>query len=277
MTLRKHNEKELRHVEELIADFDDPEVLAGYLHDTFGVDQEFTDFLIKAGGTEKLREFYYDALKFDLLKGTTTTSFMSEEKYKERARTAPGEFADPDAAVHGVKHRPCLTSIAYDAFNQSARILRNKGYRPEDATLFDHGCGGAKPILIGRSGELGFKFKKAVGIDYYAPILETANDNAKAMKLDGVKFTHANSAQFNDYNGVNVVFMYNPFDETVVRGVAKMLAKYAGKVIVCYNKPLHADCFDQKFGWKLAHEQGNRSTNLAEQDRHLMIFTRGFD
>jgi 2-polyprenyl-3-methyl-5-hydroxy-6-metoxy-1,4-benzoquinol methylase len=274
--LRIHTEAELKHVEDMINDLDDAAVIAEILIRDYNVDKELTDYLIEIGGTGKVREFWHECLKYDLLNGTRTTSYISEDTYKQRAAASPGEFDAPEAAIHGVKHRPSLTSSIVDPFTRAHRLLQRHGLSAENATVFDLGCGEGKPVLIARSGQLGFQFKKAVGIDYYGPVLETARQNAKTMGLTNVEFKRFNAADFETFNGINVIYMYNPFDESIMRAVAKNIRAKAGTAIVCYTKPLHADCFSSRYGWKQHNDLviGTQSDNPAEQDRHTMFFSR---
>ncbi|MBX2834941.1 MAG: hypothetical protein KTR28_08225, partial [Micavibrio sp.] len=105
--------------------------------------------------------------------------------------------------------------------------------------------------------------------------------NANAMDLkDKVKFVFADASKYKEFNGINVVYMYNPFQEEVMNKVEQNLRRHAGKTLVVYNKPLYGHLFKDK-GWSVLHEQ-NMQHNKAgkpsfDPDLQTQIFSFGFE
>lgn len=238
--------------------------IAEILRKNFGVTQEHIDFLKQDRGAPKLREFFYEVLLFDLRYGTNTSTFIPEEFYATLAKENPNALAAPTKAEHGVKHRSSLTTVIREGFGRVSNTIRNRGLVPSNATLFDLGCGEGKALMIGMSEEFGFNFKRAVGVDYYDAVLDTARENIKKAKLnlkggqtpdgeDKIKFVFADAAEFTSFNGTNIVYMYNPFDEEIIREVEFNLRRCGGTVFLIYNKPEHEDIFTNN-GWELEHK-----------------------
>lgn len=256
------------------------------------ISDEHMEFLANLGGEDKLREVYYEVLKFDddcndkhhlpdsrnkLIK---TSQFILEEEYQEKAISSPELFADPTCADQGVKHRASLTRSITDGFNHAVRYLRDKGYQPQEISFFDLGTGTGKPLLISQMPEFGFNFKKAVGVDYYQPLLDRAKINMELAGLQvgsnsdsPVQLVFSNAATFKNFNGLNLIYMYNPFQEPVMVEVEKNLRRYAGKSVVIYNKPLHSKIFEQN-GWKKIDAIGD--INTPSDDKTTLLFSHGF-
>lgn len=280
------NKEEMAAFESALAEADGVEEIADLLKSKLKIEDDHVAFLIQQGGAAKLREFYYEVIKFDLNYGTNTSSYIPESFYVRIAKENPESLANPSHAVHGVKHRSSLTSTIVTGFNTAVTILRNHGFNPSEASLFDMGCGEGKAILIGMSngghfrtgdsGEKDYRFKKGVGVDYYEDVLAVAQKNvqSKELSVNGkreVRFEFADAAEYRGFNGLNVVYMYNPFNQEIMRKVEKNLRKYAGKSIVIYNKPLHHDLFDNK-GWKLERDIAD-----SDPDKQTRVYSWGLD
>lgn len=243
------------------------------------VSQEHLDFLEREGGAEKLRELYYEVIKFDLLHGTKTSHFISAESLQETARTNPELFASTDAALHTVRHRSSQTSSVVDALNICVRSLQNKGLSKK-ATLFDMGCGTGKILITAMneksSPNFSQHFKKAVGVDYHTPFLDIARENLQSPKIKvdpnkKITLSFADAATYEDFNGVNVVVAYNPFDEEIMQRVEKNMRKVGGNVIFAYIKPEHENVFQTEKGWKTI-----QTVESNDPDRRIKVFERGF-
>jgi SAM-dependent methyltransferase len=270
-----------------LQDSEDPRELKGMLSKVFSeVTDEHFNFLIKLGGARKLREFYHEVLKFDQY-GTQTSQFIPETFYKLEAQHSPDLFANEGVnAVHGVKHRSSLTSSITSALTEALTIFRDRGFDATQVSFYDMGCGTGKPALMAASKifgqQHGFNFTKVVGVDYYKPVLEIARKNAQAPALDippdKISFIFEDAAKFRHFNGVNLVYMYNPFERPIVEKVEANLRRYGGKTILAYNKPLHREVFIEK-GWYVEHELGHRRdlTEKWAEDKRTVILSHGFD
>ncbi len=258
----------------ILTEADSVEEVSDLLTNTLGVKKDHIDFLVGLGGIEKLRELYYESIKFDLTYGTKTCAFISESIYKNTAKHHPELFVNPENAEHGVKHRASLTSSIVDGLTIAQRMLRNKGIDTEEASFFDFGTGTGKPVLIAQHSDFGFGFKKAVGIDYYKEVIHKANENKDLAGLGDdkkIQFAFDDATHFRDFNGINVAYMYNPFDAEIMKRVELNLRKYAGNTLIIYNKPMHSELFEEK-NWKTVHKGTNN-----DPDKCITIYSRGFE
>ena len=270
----------LRVHDRAMLDADSVEEAGKYLR-TFGVTDEHIQFLAGIGGLPKLRELYFQAIRFDLERGTKTTEFIPEAEMQRDAREHPKHFAGPaDSVKDGVKHRPSLTSVIRRGIDSAIEILRDKyGIDPSDASFFDLGTGTGKPLIIAGQD---YDFAQATGIDYNKPLVSKARKNLRAAGLDtrsDIRAMFANASEFRRFNGTNVVFMYNPFLKPVMTEVEKNLRKNGGKTIVVYNKPLFEGLFSEKKGWRIEGRftVGDRGEKTFDADHELLIVSRGFD
>lgn len=239
------------------------------------VSEEHFDFLEKEGGIEKLRALYFQVLEFDVRYGTKTSHFISAEALREQARVNPASFASADATAHTVRHRSSQTDSIEDALNICVRSLQNKGLSGK-ATLFDIGCGSGKILMtaMNERGPFFQHFKRAVGIEHNTNFLAIAEQNLNSPNIklnpDKITLTFADAAQYGDYNGVNVIFMYNPFDAEIMKPVERNIRRQGGSVILAYIKPMQADLFAAD-NWKKV-----QTVESDDPDRRIMVLERGF-
>ncbi len=258
---------------------DSVEEAGAYLR-TLGVTQKHIDFLSGVGGLPKLREAYFQCIEFDLKHGTQTFKYIHEDEMKLDALLHPEHFARPESVQHGVKHRSSLTNVIKRGIDSAVEILREKyGIDASDASFFDLGTGTGKPLIIAGKD---YNFAFSTGIDYNEPLLEDAKRNLKAAGLDSlsnIRAIFADAKEFKRFNGTNVVFMYNPFLEPIMKEVEKNLRRNGGKTVVIYNKPLYAKLFSKERGWQQETHfiAGDHSEQTFDADHEVMVFSRGFD
>ena len=110
-----------------------------------------------------------------------------------------------------------------------------------DDVFYDIGCGKARVTCYMATKPI----KRAVGVEYDADLVKTAEANARTLKgrkakLD-VILADATSV---DYSDATLIFMFNPFGEEVVRKVAQRLPTDR-RLRVCYMGPAHASVFSE--------------------------------
>lgn len=274
MIAHDFSEVDVESFEQQLFKTDDVTEAKTLLQDAFNVTAEHLNFLTEIGGIAKLRQFFYEVIKFDLTHGTRTSDFFSEANYKQVASNDPSQISNPDEVESGVKHRSSLTCVIDDSYEEAVRILRNHGYDPKTASLYDLGCGEGKAVLIGMSEK--YPFKRAFGVDYYKPVLDIAQKNVddfqgNLRKPKEIHFQFKSAAEFQDFNGLNVVYLYNPFDEKIMTELEQHMRKSGGTFIVLYNKPEHAEVFNAK-GWK--KEQQVKDT---DPDKRIDILSWNLD
>ena len=251
------------------------EAVKGLLADTFNISAENLDFLEEHYDIEKLRELYTEHIAFDLKSNVTTIPFISEEKFREMAKTNPESFAKPDQVDGAVKHRPSLPGVVRSALEKIVPMFRTKGYKSKEVTFYDIGCGSGRIVLLGASHSE-YEFRRFKGVDFCEPLVELAKQNVEKTTLpirEGteISFIFQDAASFTDYNGVNLVFMYNPInDKDIMREIEINLSKHGTNVVLVYIKPEHGDIF-QDAGWKCDFHGDS-----DDEDQRFNIYSRGF-
>jgi SAM-dependent methyltransferase len=125
-------------------------------------------------------------------------------------------------------------------------------------TFVDLGCGKGRVLLFAS----GLPFNKVVGVEFCVSLADTARRNLKSytgplqckqsevLTMDAVEFEFPDSPL--------VVFMYHPFDETIMQQVVSNLEssckKHSRQVIVLYFKPEHRHCWDNAVFMQLVSE-----------------------
>jgi len=60
-------------------------------------------------------------------------------------------------------------------------------------------------------------FPKIIGIDFSSPLIEIANKNLSKTRHKNIEFLCANAADWRIPDGNSVVFLFNPFDGTILK------------------------------------------------------------
>jgi SAM-dependent methyltransferase len=118
---------------------------------------------------------------------------------------------------HGVDYVP--TRARY--FRAVLRALR----LPHDSVFVDLGSGKGRILLLAaQSG----RFKKVVGVEFSADLCRAAERNIRLFqrhRASNVKFevVHGDAADYDVQPDQNVFFMFNPFDQVVMRQVVEQI------------------------------------------------------
>ncbi len=118
-----------------------------------------------------------------------------------------------------------------------ASLLRQIRLRP-GCTILDLGCGkGGAMITFARSG-----FKRVDGIELSPELCRVARRNLGLLGLSDVHVIECDAANFVDFDGYDVVYMFNPFPEKIVSEVVSNLAvSLAGaprSITLIYRNPV---------------------------------------
>lgn len=199
-------------------------------------------FLLEQGGDEKVQDHLKENVAFDEQHGTNTADWLPKNKFANH----------PDNFDKGVRYRAAATSEILTAFDKIKSLIDTS-----EAGYYDMGCGKGKTLLIAGMTQ---NFNEVVGIDYYQPFLDIADQNIETCHLDDIKLHFNDMTKFKDFKDTSVVFMYNPADADIIDKVRQNLEESTSKAIVIYNKPLHAEVFkdwrtlDHKVSNDLDHE-----------------------
>ena len=170
---------------------------------------------------------------FDLKYGTDTMNFVELRKLEinSSSRESGVDYV-PTRARH-------LQTIFY------------MGIFTKDDTFIDLGSGKGRTLLIASE-----YFKKVKGIEFSEELCEIAKRNImiysekkREQLCDKIQVIHADVADYNINDEENVFFMYNLFDETVLRKFLKNLEVSINKVPrtvwMIYYYPVHRYVIDQ--------------------------------
>ncbi len=130
------------------------------------------------------------------------------------------------------------------------RILRELPIRHEDYTLIDLGSGKGRTLLLASN----FPFRKIIGIELSHRLSEIARRNIRIYKSSSQKCSDLevvciDAKDFEIPDEKTVFYLYNPFDEYVMREVLSnieaSLKRYASEIYLVYVNPVHYELMDQ--------------------------------
>ena len=90
----------------------------------------------------------------------------------------------------------------------------------------DVGCGKGKQCFYAARY---FKFKKVVGIDFSGPLIQVARHNLSKTRYPNIDFHTADARCWEIPNGTSIVFLYNPFNDVILREFLLLNLKHFGE------------------------------------------------
>lgn len=191
----------------------------------FGI-KDYWRMLIKRG--PKLPFYYFlNAHLFDIIYKTDTHAWLPKEEH----------ILTPENFEHGVLYMSSWTSEIKYTFNKVITLIEH----PNDYTFLDIGCGKGKVVLVwNQLLQLYGINQKVVGIDYYKPFINIAERNHNKIFSNIGNFLEADATKLSyDQFGKNlIVYLYNPFNETILKSVISALSNY--NTFIIYNNPVHS-------------------------------------
>ena len=126
------------------------------------------------------------------------------------------------------------------------RIFEEIAPQTKSFNFVDIGCGKGRPVFVAES----FGYNDLTGIDLDKELIEAANENLKTYLLKRkesvIKFIHANALEHNYRNTPTVYFLFNPFNEEVLKKVlAKIISATTSQTWLVYMNPKYKDAFTQ--------------------------------
>jgi SAM-dependent methyltransferase len=109
-------------------------------------------------------------------------------------------------------------------------------------TFIDLGCGKGRTLLV--ASNLGFR--QVIGVEFVSELVEIARTNLARRRIANAVVLHADAAEFRFPNSDTVVYLYNPFEEEVLRKVIANLRECLSnqKVYVIYKNQEFAEVLD---------------------------------
>ncbi len=170
---------------------------------------------------------------FDIRHGTDTSGFVSVGDLAGLG----DETARADAAPYGGSQPSIVRSVL-------------AALPPLDSfTFVDIGCGKGRPLLVASE----FPFRDIVGVELSAPLAQTAQRNADVIaerfpQRPPIRVVVEDARRFVLPAGNLVLFLYNPFGDEAVSGVAESveaaLALQQRTVFAVYYNPVFGHRFD---------------------------------
>jgi SAM-dependent methyltransferase len=182
-----------------------------------------------------IRSIYWDSWDrthpFDVRYGTDTSGSSPN----------PGPTAGEPVVMHAHGYAGSQPGVLRKVFTMLPGVAQ--------CTFVDLGCGKGRPLLVAME----FPFKEIVGVELSSAFAQIARNNAEtiakhyAVKKQ-VRIEVGDATEFPIPSGDVVLFLYNPFDETMVRKMATRveatLALESRRVFVVYVNPRFGGCFD---------------------------------
>ncbi|HEX5131180.1 MAG TPA: class I SAM-dependent methyltransferase [Candidatus Krumholzibacteria bacterium] len=156
--------------------------------------------------------------------------------------TALKDVASPHLA-HGIRYEPTFAAPL-------VQLLRATAV-PAHGTFVDIGCGKGRVLMLAAL----YGFRKLTGVDYSASLCQTAGRNlnhlrqARALPID-VRIVAADAAEYVFQPDDRVVYLFNPFDDVVLRMVlahlGQSLAAHPRPVWLIYHHPVWRAAIDER-------------------------------
>lgn len=108
----------------------------------------------------------------------------------------------------------------------------------------DIGCGKGRPVFVAES----FGYEKLTGIDLDEELISIANSNLKnyslKRKTSNIQFVHANALEYKYENEPTVCFLFNPFNEEVLKKVLqRIINSTSSETWFVYMNPKYLEAF----------------------------------
>ena len=136
----------------------------------------------------------------------------------------------------------------------SKYLINDVGLSVSDCAFIDVGCGKGKVLCVWSKLFLEKSSPLLVGIDYSTQLLQTCKNNLEAISAKNYELIHADASAVSLQFGrsTNVFYLYNPFDEVILKKVIANMVSHPSYVI--YNNPQHLDLFVDS-GFSVIKEQ----------------------
>jgi len=125
-----------------------------------------------------------------------------------------------------------------------SRIFKNILQPTKTFEFVDIGCGKGRPVFVAEA----FGYDHLTGIDLDKELIEAANENLKSYllkrKTSTVNFINVNALEHNYKNTPTVYFLFNPFNEEVLKKVlARISSQTNSETWFVYMNPKYKAAF----------------------------------
>lgn len=162
---------------------------------------------------------------------------------------APAELSiEADSKLGGHLYQPSSSVIFGKAMNALA-------FNFTDKVFLDIGSGKGRALIL--AAEAGFK--KVIGVEYATELNDMAHVNIEKVRdrFPDTEFVlhEGDALQFDIPEEVDVIYLFNPFDEQAVRGLLKKVQpefERTKRLFLVYVHPIHCRVFIEQFGKPLS-------------------------
>lgn len=210
----------------------------------------------RAKGIRLPIQYFFQNHLFDIILSTDTHFRLEKEDYKEQTK----------GFESGVLY---MSSVTREVKNSLSKIKRTLGNRFYDFQYFDLGCGKGKTVIIYSKLYRKKARHKAIGIDYYKPLIDIANNN---FRITGVSETslaiYGDARQFKKHVTSRnlILYLYNPFGEDILRDVLESCKE--NEVYLIYSDPANQKLVED-MGFNLLYSKKGNYPNTT-----ISIFLR---
>lgn len=124
------------------------------------------------------------------------------------------------------------------------RIFKAIVPKTKNFAFVDIGCGKGRPVFVAEN----FGYENLTGIDLDRELISIANENLKSYLLkrtsSNIKFININALQYHYLNQPTVYFLFNPFNETILKKVLdNIISSTTSEIWFVYMNPLFLEPF----------------------------------
>jgi len=191
--------------------------------------------------------YFFERHLFDIVNKTDTHKRLLVEDYSD----------DVQDCEHSFNHSCSWTSIIKSSLTFVSNYL---GSESSEYSFFDVGCGKGKVLLVASKEGFAEKFLELSGVEINVALVEVAHNNFRSMGLPRCNII-AESARTLDLGKINkkvVIYLYNPFDKTLLEEFLK--GQSLDKCIIIYNNPQFSESVVCE-GYKVIKNEEHTMTN----------------
>lgn len=157
-------------------------------------------------------------------------------------------------------HASCYQAIRCVHIRELLKEARKTGLTFDN--FIDLGSGKGKACFYASRK---MKFKKIIGVDFSDPLVQAANDNKRAFNADNINFINLDATIFKLPAGINLIFLFNPFDEIILAKFLQNNEDYfrSHQCLIAYANDLHRLTL-AKFGFSTIYRNQNSYCSLHQ-------------
>jgi SAM-dependent methyltransferase len=163
---------------------------------------------------------------------------------------------DKDSSEHATAYQAVWCRNLREIFTQTSRV------NVAPLNFIDIGSGKGKACLYAAKK---MSYKKIIGIDFSEPLIAISQENAQRFGRADIVFKHADARKFFLPDARNLVFMFNPFDDVILREFIENNLEHfqQRKSIIAYANDLHRNVITE-IGFATLFRNENRRISLYQ-------------